>query len=204
MGPGTDTLVWLADIASLSPSRLAHYAGWLGESERERYARFARPARRRQFVAGRALLRLALGRLLAVDPAGILLQERPGQAPLLVHPAHGAPGFSISHSGTLVACAASTVTRVGLDIERMDPARDLLALAAQVFSPEAVARLEGCGTEERTAMFYRMWCLHEASIKLGGPSAATQVFTHAGFAGALCWAQPPAFLPDPVLVDLDG
>lgn len=203
MAPGTDTLVWLADIASLPPSRLAHYAGWLGESERQRYARFARPERRRQFVAGRALLRLALGRMLAADPAGILLQERPGQAPLLVHPAHGEPGFSISHSATLVACAASRVTRVGLDIERMDPARDLLALAGQAFSPEAVARLRACAAPERTAMFYRMWCLHEAGIKLGTASAATQVFTHTGFAGALCWARPPAFLPDPVLVDLD-
>lgn len=203
MAAGGDTLVWLADIAGLSESRLAHYAGWLGETERQRYARFARPERRRQFVAGRALLRLALGRLLAADPAGILLQERPGQAPALVHPACDGLGFSISHSGALVACAASTATPVGLDIERIDPARDVPALAAQVFTPEAVARLQACGTQERTAMFYRMWCVHEAGIKLGTASAATHVFTHAGFAGALCCERALAAMPVPVLVHLD-
>lgn len=198
-----DTLVWLADIAALPESRLAAYAGWLGESERQRYARFARPERRRQFVAGRALLRLALGRLLAAEPAGILLRERPGQAPALVHPAYRDLGFSISHSGALVACAASTATLIGLDVERIDPARDLIAIAGQAFTPDAVARLQACAGQERIAMFYRMWCLHEAGIKLGTASAASHVFTHGGFAGALCCAHPLAALPAPVVVDLD-
>ncbi|MFC0250536.1 4'-phosphopantetheinyl transferase family protein [Massilia consociata] len=197
-----DTLVWMADITALPVVRLAAYADWLGESERQRHVRFIRPERQRQFVAGRALLRRVLGQLLGVEPGGVLLQERPGQAPVLVHPFRTDVSFSISHSGSLVACAASTATAVGVDIERIDPARDVLALAGQAFTPDAVTRLSACLEEERVETFYRMWCLHEAGIKLGTGSAIGYVFMHAGFAGALCCARALAAAPVPILVDL--
>ena len=198
--PG-DTLVWLADTAALTDARLAHYALWLGQSERQRHERFLRPLRRRQFVAGRALLRMALGRLLAIEPAAIHLEERPGQAPLL-DPDYSSIGFSISHSGRWVAVAASTQSLVGLDIERIDPSRDVLALAHQALSPEAIDALHACAQEERIAAFYRLWCLHEAGIKLGAASAADYLFEHAGFAGALCCALRLPAAPVPVVVHL--
>ena len=199
--PGA-TLVWLADTAALTDARLAHYASWLGESERQRHGRFTRAERRRQFVAGRALLRMALGRLLAVEPADIGLDERPAQAPALSRP--GSPGISlsISHSGRWVACAVSSATLLGIDIERIDPSRDVLALAEQALSPEAVAQLRACSEGERAGSFYRLWCLHEAGIKLGSASAADYLFEHEGYAGALRCAHPLTAPPVPVVIEL--
>lgn len=202
MAQAKDTLVWLADMAALPQERLAAYAGWLGESERQRHAGFARPERRRQFVAGRALLRRALGQLLDTEPAAVLLQERLGLAPALLHPGSAGVGFSISHSGSIIACAASTTSPVGLDVERADPARDLLALAGQAFPPPDVERLRACSGAERTRQFYRMWCLQEARIKLGMASAAEYVHDHPGFILALCCGCAPVAAPVLVLVEL--
>lgn len=195
--PGA-TLVWLADTAALTDARLAHYASWLGESERQRHGRFLRAERRRQFVAGRALLRMALGRLLAVEPTSIVIDERPGKAPQFRHPLAPRCGFSISHTGRWVACAASTATTLGLDIERIDSARDVLALAEQAFPPETVEQLRLLKEQERITLFYRLWCLHEAAIKLGTKSVASYVFEHANVAGALRCAMP--LIKAPVMV----
>lgn len=135
------TLIWLLDSGALAGAELDEHAAWLGQDERERCARFVRPERRRQFIAGRVLLRHALGRLLDVAPRDIALRERAGNAPALATPAPPGLGFSISHSGPWVACAASSVSRL--------------------------RALEGT---DRVRAFYRMWCLHEAHIKLGGPA----------------------------------
>jgi len=201
--PG-ETLVWLVDAGALSDAALDGYAEWLGESERERCARFVRAERRRQFIVGRVLLRLTLGRLLGVAPRSIALRERPGNAPALDTPAPGGVGFSISHSGPWVACAASTVCAFGLDIERIDARRDVLALAGQALGADALAELHALEGEARVRAFYRMWCLHEAGIKLGGPGAAEFVFELPGLAIALFCAVPLPVAPVPVVVGFEA
>jgi 4'-phosphopantetheinyl transferase len=185
-------VLWLTNIGMLSDDALAPYAEWLGEGERQRLARFLRPLRRRQFIAGRALLRLALARLLGVAPQAIVLEDRPGNAPLLTAPALPGAGFSISHSGPWVACAASLRGAVGLDIECVDASRDVLALADQALGRPAVAALQALEGDGRIAAFHEMWCLHEAAIKLGRPSAADHVYTHPGLALALRCAEAQA------------
>ena len=194
--PGV-TFLWLLDAGTWSDAVLDGYADWQSEGERLRCARFVRPERRRQFIAGRVLLRHALGRLLGVAPRSIALRERPGNAPALEMPGPANVGFSISHSGPWVACAASTVCRLGLDIERIDARRDVLALAEQALGAEALAELQMLQGEERVHAFYRMWCLHEARIKLGSASAADYSFTSLGLRGALCTAArlPVAAVP---------
>jgi 4'-phosphopantetheinyl transferase len=195
------TLLWVADTAALDDAGLGLYAGWLGTSERRRCERFLRPRRRRQFIAGRALLRIMLARLLELAPAAIVLDERPGNAPRLAGVGLPAVGFSISHSGPWVACAASLHGPVGLDIECIDAGRDVVALAEQVFDAATAAQVRGCAGAARLQAFYRHWCLYEAGIKLGEASAADHVYTHRGLALALRCARPLA-APRLDIVDL--
>lgn len=183
-----DTLVWLVDADEVDAVALATYAGWLGPSERERHDRFVRTERRRQFVVGRALLRLAVGQLLGVAPATIALAERPGLAPRLE--ADGIAGFSISHSGRWVACAVSTATALGLDIERVDLSRDVAALAEHAFSQRESEWLAALPPAMRHDCFYRMWCAHEAHIKLGVAGAVDYPLGMPGLAGMLACAVP--------------
>lgn len=189
----TTTLVWLADSQDIAPDAQASFADWLGPSERARCARFVRPERRRQFIVGRALLRLALGRLLQREPDSIALEERPGQAPSLADGADA--GFSISHTGRWVACAAGKDVRLGLDIERVDAGRDVMALARQAFGAAEVAALQARDHEARQAVFYRMWCAHEARFKLGCASVIEYPLEFDGLAGILACTSPLAQAP---------
>lgn len=199
-----DTLLWLSDTAMLPEDAWERHAASLGGQERARLARFVRAERRRQFIAGRALLRLALGRLLGLAPDSFAIEERPGRAPVLAVPADAGVSFSISHSGAWVACAASTATEVGLDVERIDSTRDVMALAEHSFSSGDVEALRLCPQEGRIAMFYRLWCLHEAHIKLACPPGRDYPFELPGLAGALSCAAPLDAAPQPFLVSLDS
>jgi len=200
VAPGADLLVWLVDADGVDDAALASCVVWLGESERVRCARFVRSERRRQFIVGRALLRLALGRLLACAPDTIALLERPGQAPALG--ADTDVGFSITHSGRWIGCAAASGVAVGLDIERIDRTRDVVAMAQQAFDAHDMALVLDCPPEQRHAAFYNLWCRHEARIKLGRPAAALHTWQRDGLAGALACSMPLASMPLPALVRL--
>lgn len=198
--PGNGASIWLLDSRSLDLAQLTQYEMWLGPAETARYARFARPLRRCQFLLGRALLRAAMGKMLEVAPESIALEERAGQAPLLLSPVEGAH-FSISHSGHWVACALSGTTRLGLDIELRDPRRDVLALARQAFGAAVAAELEQLPPQERRAAFYQRWSAAEARYKLGMEAASCVALAHAELAIVLCSAAP---LAQPPLLILSG
>jgi 4'-phosphopantetheinyl transferase len=196
--------IWLADTDGLDDGRLEAYRDWLGEEERNRH--FVRPARRRQFIAARALLRIALGTLLGVPPRSVALGGQPGRAPWLLTPATPMPGLSVSHSGRWVACALSAETALGLDIEMKDAGRDIDALAAQAFDGGTRARLAALPDGARLDAFYAAWSTQEARIKLGtdrGLEVAPCVqVPHDELALVLCSAVPLAAPPALVLATL--
>jgi 4'-phosphopantetheinyl transferase len=196
-----DTLLWLVDSAALPGAALARL-GWLGEAERLRYARFVRAERACQFLVGRILLRLAVGELVGVAPRTVELLDRPGNAPALVFPERPALGLSISHSGPWVACAVSLEAPVGLDIERIDPTRDLVALAEQAFGAETAAALAALDEAARLHAFYRRWCRYEAHIKLGSESAHDHCFELPGLALVLSSTRPLEVRP--AVIDTAG
>lgn len=189
------TLLLLADMSEMNEVAADKYAKWLGDSERRRSNAFTRDERRRQFIAGRALLRSALAELFGIMPADIALTERFSQCPELTFPLMPHVGFSISHSGKWVACAVSNVSKVGLDIERIDKSRDVLALAENVFTSTDLAVLANCSEHQRHECFYRMWCSYEAKFKLGQKSAVNYQLDALEVAGALACATPLARAP---------
>ncbi|TWI66342.1 4'-phosphopantetheinyl transferase [Pseudoduganella lurida] len=189
----TSPRIWLADTAGLDEERLATYSGWLNPGERSR--QFVRPERRVQFIAARALLRMGIGALLNVRPQSVVLGGQAGRAPWLILPDAPLPGLSVSHSGRWVACAVSTQTALGLDIELRDAERDIDALAAQAFDEATCARLATLPVDERRRAFYAAWSLQEARFKLGAPAASCIELPHEELMVVLCSAQALAVPP---------
>jgi 4'-phosphopantetheinyl transferase len=189
-------VIRLLDAGALGEAHLQRFAAWLDDSERARLARFLRPERRRQFLAGRGLARRMLGSALGLAPEAVRLAERPGAAPSLALPGFEEAGFSISHSGRWVACAASASCRVGLDIETVDPGRDIDALAAQAFDAREQAWLRARPAHTRVNDFYGAWSLLEARFKLGLEPASSFDLSRPDLSIVLCCAQelaaPPA------------
>jgi 4'-phosphopantetheinyl transferase len=188
----------MVDADGVAEEALRRCQSWLSPGEEARYRRFVRVQRQRQFVIGRGLLRIALGRLLGVAPQEVQLEEQSGRAPRLAAPAarDGLPGFSISHSGRWVACAVSAQSGLGLDIEMKEAARDLAVLAQQAFDASALARwetLQALPHAQRMDGFYTLWSEQEARFKLGLASGGhCVVLPHPELSVVLCSALPMA------------
>lgn len=197
----------MTDADAVADADLQRYRGWLTASEMARHQRFVRAQRQRQFIVGRVLLRAALGRLLAITPQEIKLEEQIGKAPRLAAPLlkGGAPGFSIAHSGRWVACAVSAHTALGLDIELRDATRDLHALAAQAFDAAEMAqwaRIQGLSGDQRSDGFYRLWSEKEARFKLGAAAGHCVAVAHAELSVVVCSEQALARPPQIEMVGL--
>lgn len=87
--------------------------------------------------------------------------------------AGGAPlEFNITHAYEVVALAFTRGRRVGIDVERIDRAIDVLALADRFFTAEEAASLRGLEEPHRSAAFFRGWTRKEAFVKAQGEGLA--------------------------------
>lgn len=195
--------VWIADASEIGDAWLAGHVAWLDAPDAARLSRFVRPERQRQFLVARVLLKQELGKLLGVPPREIKLFSQPGTGPELVHPLAGSTALSVSHSGRWVACAASTYTSLGLDIETIDPARDVIALAEQAFGTSEAKWLAARPDSTRLQDFYLKWCEHEARIKLGLDDSHNYILRRTDIAAVLCTRDPLRTVPELVPVALE-
>jgi 4'-phosphopantetheinyl transferase len=153
-------------------------AGWPGAEglpppERDRAAEFLREEPGRRWVAARWALRKVLESYLSVPAAAIELEPGEHGKPRLRD--SGTIAFNLSHSDGLALVAVTGGRAVGVDVEMIDPSRDLVALADRALPSEDVAAVTAASPAERPALFYAAWTRHEARLKcLGlGLSSAT-------------------------------
>ncbi len=196
--------VWFTAVGPAGGRALA----MLSEDEIARARRFVSEDARRRFVAGRVLLRELIGEFLEAPPGSLRFVQTPGGKPELAEPWGGMIEFSVSHSGDLVAAAASRAGAVGIDVEATRPVRRALALAERYFQPDAAALVERLAGPERDAAFLQYWTRLEATAKTTGRgmaailTGAREQAPHAeldvddlrlpqGYVGALA-ASPPA------------
>jgi 4'-phosphopantetheinyl transferase len=155
---------------------------WLAPTDSERLRCMSSPKRRRQFLAGRQLLRMALetiwpGLSLQFDgnvdqPPALCAWPGTGEAPLL----------GLSHSGDWVACLLSQGVLAGIDIEQLDPVRrrDIPGMAPEVLTQSEIARMSALEESAQGAFFYRCWTEKEALAKALGMGIALP-FAKIGF-----------------------
>lgn len=162
----------------------------------ERADRFRREDARARYIAGRHVLRTALGELLGV-PSRELRFTRGSTGcdrgkPALLWPDVPQLDFSVSHSGALVVVAVARRGPVGVDVERLRPRLDVLGVARLALSAEEVAELEAVAEpEERRAAFFRCWTRKEAYLKARAD----------GLPGRLrAWSVPCSAVPEVVPV----
>jgi 4'-phosphopantetheinyl transferase len=142
-------------------------AGTLSPPEQERAERLLDGPVRSRWGASRRGLRAVLGRYL--DGGGL-----PEEFVLGPHgkPALPGPGpalrFNLSHSGDLALIAVVARREVGIDVERVDAARDVASLATHGLDREAAAAVLATPPAERALAFYRAWVRREAIGKCGG------------------------------------
>ena len=133
--------------------------------ERRRVLSIAKPLRRRQFVAGRMLLRTMLAQVLGGRPEGWALDAEAGAPPRL--PSHPHLHLSVSHSGEWVAAAIAD-RPVGIDLEGLGPRRDPERFARWVCSPDEFAAWCACDGAAADDLLIAHWTRKEAWLKRDG------------------------------------
>lgn len=161
--------VWRLDLeASGRPG-----AEGLPAAERKRAQRMRRPESGARWAAARWGLRTVLARYLGEEPAALeLAAGEHGKPRLAAEPERLA--FNLSHSGALALVAVTVGREVGVDVERIDPGRNLVGVAKRELDAAEAASVAAAGEAERAAVFFAAWTRHEARLKclgtgLGGP-----------------------------------
>jgi phosphopantetheinyl transferase len=112
----------------------------------------------------RALLSSLVADIWGLPRGEVRILAEPSGRPVLDPALGSAPFVSLSHTRGWIACAASEIGPLGIDIERQRPSRDHAGIAAAAFGPREQARALRSGT----AAFYRIWTLREAIAKATG------------------------------------
>lgn len=155
----------LACIDLASPATEQLVAGFATSADFGAAQRFRFAHRRRQFLAGRALLR----RLLEQEvgwPRQLCRIAYDGNGRPAVFARNRSDGIdaSITHSRDRVACAITAFGQLGIDIELRAPERAANRIAAAFFGP----REQRIVATDGNAAFYRLWTLREAMVKALG------------------------------------
>jgi 4'-phosphopantetheinyl transferase len=165
--PPQPCTVWWA--APIDPEAAPALVGLLDDHERDRLARFRRPADRARYLAAHGLARLVVAPLVGATPGALVFDRtcrcgEPHGKPVLPD----GPGFSLSHAGELVGVAVRPDGPVGLDVEQVREVADLAALADHACSPAERTR-GGVGPTD----FFRTWTRKEALVKATGDGLST-------------------------------
>lgn len=147
--------------------RLAALRATLAADERERAAKFRFDVHRRAFEACRGVVREILGAHLGLAPAKVQFSYGPKGKPSLL-PDSTPLVFSVSHSAALGLCAVAREGALGVDVERLRPLDDALAIAERFFSSAERAALRTLAPPALETAFFAAWTRKEAFIKALG------------------------------------
>lgn len=167
--PPTRT-VWVWSFSTQAGPHLESLEKLLDNTEAQRANRLRSARAQAEFVNGRGLLRLALGRMLDREPRSLEFSSTGNGKPVLASgPETGPLHFNLAHSHGMGILALATHAEVGVDIERLREIAEWNSLARRYFHPEEVAHLDGLSDErERLEAFFHAWTRKEAFLKATG------------------------------------
>lgn len=165
-----DVELWLTSPGDLDDAGLAACLALLSPPEHARHLALHFERHRREHLATRALARGVLTRYRpTTTPASLAFAANRWGRPQLDPP--GPPFFNLSNSQALIACAVADV-EVGVDLEPLGRAADVLGLAPDVFSPREQAELEALPSSSQPGRALTLWTLKESYIKARGMGLA--------------------------------
>jgi 4'-phosphopantetheinyl transferase len=163
--PHDQVHVWRVSLLRSQAATVALRAV-LSPEETERAGLQAGERLQRRFVVAHAETRRILAGYLGEDPGALLFAVHPQGKPRLSGVGRELR-FNLAHSGELAVLAVSSDREVGIDVEWVDPRRDLGALLP-AFAPDERAELERIAEGERRAALFAAWTRKEAILKATG------------------------------------
>lgn len=166
---GGELHLWLASPEAFARAQLQHCQQLLSAAERERAARFHFERDRRLYLVAHGLLRVALSSYSTVSPEDWEFATGFAGKPFVVAPLGAPPlSFNLSHTSGLAVCGIAAGQEIGVDVESLDPPRDLASFAGQFLSPGEQREIEPLSGAARVQRLYEYWVVKEAYAKACG------------------------------------
>ena len=151
-----------ASVASVEACRRS-----LSGDESERASRFCSERLGTAFTLSRGILRVLLGRYLAIEPNSIRFAYGARGKPRLSF-TETPLEFNLAHSRRLATYAFAVGCELGVDIEEVRPIPDQEDIVRRLFSREECAEWLGLDLSQRDEAFFHCWTRKEAYIKALG------------------------------------
>jgi 4'-phosphopantetheinyl transferase len=163
--PPDEVHVWWTAL-TLPDAVIKSLSELLSLDERERGSRFkvALPAKR--FAAGRAFLRLALGRYLQARPHSVQFETSAYGKPALAGSSD--LRFNLSHSEDVGVVAITRGRQIGVDVERIRAEVNARELSDRFFSVPEADWVRSTAGSELMLRFFTCWTAKEAYVKASG------------------------------------
>ena len=172
---GDEVHLWFGTLDP-APDVVRELTAMLSPDEEERARRFRYETLRRRFRVGRGVLRLLLGAYTRRPPSRLAFSYGPGGKPFL-DDSPGAPPlhFNLGHSDAGWLLGVTRLGRIGVDLERLRPRRDVDELVEAHFAPQEIATFRGVDAADRTRAFLEGWTRKEAFLKASGEGLAVEL-----------------------------
>jgi 4'-phosphopantetheinyl transferase len=171
--------IWIAQPNSVPSSDLIrHFLPLLNQEERDRYQRFHFEHDRIAFLAAHALVRITLSRYSSCEPQEWSFSRGKHGKPEIEQPRKCAPlRFNLSHTKGMVACIVTLDRLCGIDVECVNPKKNLAGIADVVFSDSEIAYLARQHQSDWPENFFKFWTLKESYIKAIGEGLSAPLKT---------------------------
>ena len=157
LSPGAVHLWYTLSDDIAPPVALDAYLGLLSPEERTRHARFLNERARHEYLITRALCRTVLSRYADVAPVDWRFQANEWGRPEINVPELGHLRFNLSNTRGLIACAVALEGEIGVDVEALDRASDLLEIADRFMAAPEAAAIRALPPDAQGFRFFKYW-----------------------------------------------
>ncbi len=145
---------------------LNNYQQLLTEEEHQRWQRFHFKKHQHQYLMTRALVRTSLSHYINITPKDWQFSKNEFGKPAISP--HKNLFFNLSNTETLIVCAISRQSDIGIDVETWQHKSNILEIAQRFFSDQEVRELLSCPQSQQRQRFFQYWTLKESYIKACG------------------------------------
>ena len=161
---GDDVHIWVSSFrfTKLTISRLKEI---LSGDELQKAASFHFSKNAEEYIYGRGLLRLLLGRYLNVPPADLSFSHNENDKPSICSTNHSNLKFNVSHSKDVIVIVITQNYEVGIDVEYENPDLDIDEIRRTLFPVRENEIINALAGNEKRLHFYKQWTRYEAYLK---------------------------------------
>jgi 4'-phosphopantetheinyl transferase len=150
----------------------------VSSEEQKTASAFRKPGESRNYLLRHGLVRTILAHYTRKTPEKLSFTKGKNGKPELDPLGAGAElSFNLSHTSEMVLIGVTKKRRIGVDIVKMDPSYQFQDTAEYLMAPAEKAFLIRIEPALRYQVFFRMWAIKEAILKVTGSTLARMVIT---------------------------